>query len=118
MLTPFLVLYLVLVALNLLDGFTTWKFVKPDHYGREANPIARWLFSRLGILRGIILAEALWIGLISLVFWLAWDAPVFSDILLALLIVGILVFSYVVANNLLMLRRTRVKAQHKDQGSC
>ena len=61
MLTTLVALYSILVALNLLDGFSTWLVLKPNHYHRERNPVARWMFIKLGLTRGLVLAEVLWI---------------------------------------------------------
>ena len=44
----------VFLVLNILDGHSTWKVVKPDHYFREKNPMARWVLRKLGALRGIV----------------------------------------------------------------
>ena len=105
MLTPFLVLYLVLVALNLLDGFTTWKFVKPDHYGREANPIARWLFSKLRIPRGIIIVEGVTQALVTLfIFWLLARNPLLTKLLLGF---GIMVFGWIVQGSFGLIKKLR-----------
>jgi len=93
-------LYLVMVLLNLLDGLSTWLFVKPDHYQREANPLARWIFLRLGITRGIILSELAWIGCFSLAFFLFWQNPSLQLPLLLLLSLGVLVFAWIVTGNI------------------
>lgn len=119
-LLPFL-LYLALVALNLLDGISTWHFVRPGHFHREANPLARWMFRKLGITRGIILAELLWIGLISLIFFLTWSMPVLGSVLIALLAIGIVVFAYVVIDNFRFLRRIRQRESAqaaKEETAC
>ncbi|MFO8145095.1 MAG: hypothetical protein R6T89_05150 [Candidatus Syntrophosphaera sp.] len=35
-------LYAAFVVFNVLDGYSTWKVLRPDHYARELNPVARW----------------------------------------------------------------------------
>ncbi len=50
---------IIFLVLNILDGHSTWKVVKPDHYYREKNPIARWVLRKLGALRGIIVFKSL-----------------------------------------------------------
>ena len=99
MLTTLVALYFILVALNLLDGLSTWQVLKPNHYHRERNPAARWMFIKLGLTRGLVLAEVLWIGFISAVFFLTFTHPVWNVALLVLLCVGVLVFLRVVSGN-------------------
>lgn len=99
MLTTLVALYFILVALNLLDGLSTWQVLKPNHYHRERNPVARWMFIKLGLTRGLVLAEVLWIGFISAVFFLTFTHPVWDVALLVLLCVGVLVFLRVVSGN-------------------
>ncbi len=101
------ILYAVLVVLNILDGVSTWKVVKPNHYHRERNPVARWMFTKLGITRGIILAEILWIGFISGIFFLLARHPILDTALLVLLGVGVLSFFIVVSGNFRAWRRIR-----------
>lgn len=107
MLIALSIMYAVLVVLNLLDGFSTWKVVKPAHLSRELNPLARWMFSKLGIVRGIILAEILWIGVISAVFFRLLTRPVWNVALLVLLGLGVLIFTYVVRGNFVAWRSIR-----------
>ncbi len=102
-------LYAVLVGLNALDGISTWKVMRPDHLSREHNPLARWIFKQLGILRGIIVVEILWIACISAVFFLLWKNPALNLALLALLCVGILAFTFVVSSNFRVYGRLRRK---------
>lgn len=92
------VLYLLLLALNLADGITTWIFVHPRHYDREANPLARWMFRCLGITLGIIVAELLWMGVISLLYFTLFQTyPTLGIILLS---VGVAVWSYIIPGNI------------------
>lgn len=124
MLTTLFSLYGILVALNVLDGISTWNVVKPNFYARETNPVARWMFIKLGITRGIILAEVLWIGFITLVFFLFYRDQVMSTVLLIFLCVGILVFLQVVSGNFRIWKRIRQRksllasqAAEKEQDS-
>ena len=93
-----LVLYIILVALNLADGITTWIFVHPDHYHREANPLARWIFGKLGITSGIILSELLWIGFISLLFFFVF--PTLPYLATPLLSLGLLIWGILIPINI------------------
>ncbi len=110
-----LILYGVLVVLNSLDGYSTWKVLKPHHYRREHNPLARRIFQKLGIPRGIIVAELLWIGFISLVFFLLWDKPALNGVLLVLLSIGVLAFAWVVASNFRAYRRIKTAQGRRSE---
>lgn len=98
-----------LVALNILDGHSTWMVLRPKHLNREKNPLARWIFSRLGIVWGIVVSELLWIGFITCVFFLLLKGsnPLALKMLLGLLALGNLVFLALVINNYLVWRRIR-----------
>ncbi len=48
----------IFVALNILDGHSTWKVIQPNNYHRERNPLARWIFRKLGLPRGIVVFKA------------------------------------------------------------
>ncbi len=111
-----LVLYGVLVILNVLDGYSTLTFVKPNHYEREKNPVARRMFTRLGIVRGILLAEFLWIGFITLVFFLLWSKPAFQFVLLVLLSLGVGIFSRIVVDNFRYCQS--LKRREKESAPC
>lgn len=104
-------LYAALIGLNVLDGYSTWKVIRPDHYRRERNPLAHWIFRGLGIPLGIIVAELLWTGLISLVFFLLWDEPGIKLPLLILLGLGVAVFAGVSLNNFRVHRTIRRREQ-------
>ena len=111
MLTTLVALFAILVALNVLDGVSTWQVLKPNHYHRERNPLARWMFMKLGLTRGVLLAEVLWIGFIGAVFFLTFTHPVGSVVLLVLLCVGVLIFLRVVSGNFRTWRRIRQREE-------
>ena len=110
-----LVLYLLMLTLNLLDGISTWIFVHPQHYEREANPVARWMFRKLGITAGIILAEVLWIGFFSLLFFLLVYRTMWQLPLTILFGFGVAIFASIVPGNISYCLRLRKKAQRKKQ---
>jgi len=100
-----IVLALIFLLLNILDGHSTWLVMKPHHFDREKNPIARWIFRKLGIPHGIVIFKA---GLLSILilagsFYGAWE-PFTLNIVL---IVADLLFSYVVVHNYRLHRRLR-----------
>lgn len=96
-------LYILLTLLNLLDGYTTWQVLKPDNYHREVNPLARWLFRRLGLMNGIIVAETLWISFYTLLLAFLGTLSLLYPLLLLLL--GILVFGWVVWDGFRLMRK-------------
>jgi hypothetical protein len=120
MIAILLSLYGLLVTLNLLDGFSTWKVLQPDKLQRERNPLARKLFNALGIPRGIIVAELLWIGFITAVFFLLWKHPSLDLALLILLCLGVAIFAWIVTGNFRSWRRLRrrdnLMASRKPKG--
>jgi len=107
-----LVLYLVLLVLNLLDGISTWIFVRPDHYEREANPVARWMFKKLGITLGIILAELLWLGVVTLLYVFVFqDYKLLGTVLMG---VGVVVWAYIIPGNIRYCLRLRQKLKQDE----
>ncbi|MCB5224092.1 MAG: hypothetical protein WCY21_00530 [Candidatus Cloacimonadaceae bacterium] len=112
-----IILYLILVLLNILDGVSTWKVVRPRHLHRERNPVARWMFAKLGLLPGLILAELLWISFITAVVFLLGSFPVWGHIVLILLILGITIFTWIVVGNFKNWRGIRGRQLAQEQGS-
>jgi len=117
MLTLQIFLYFILVVLNVLDGVSTWKVVRPKHLYRERNPVARWIFAKLGLLPGILVAEFLWISTITLVVLLLGSLPVWGYIVLALLFIGIVIFTWIVLNNFKNWRGIRSRELAQKHGS-
>lgn len=108
------ILYIILVLLNILDGVSTWKVVRPKHLNRERNPVARWMFAKLGLLPGLILAELLWISFITAVVFLLGSFPVWGYIVLILLILGIAIFTWIVVGNFKNWRGIRARQLAKE----
>lgn len=100
-----LVLGIVFIILNILDAHSTWCVLRPYHYHRERNPVARWIFRKLGLIRGIFAFKAILIlGLSAATgFYTAYD-PLTINIVL---IVANLVFSWVVWHNYNIHRKIR-----------
>ena len=92
-----------------MDGISTWLVLRPDHFEREANPIAKWIFIKLGIPNGIIITEMAVLAILSpLIFLLAASQ---MEIAVVLLIAANLVFLWVVSDNLRIAFRYRKKTK-------
>lgn len=94
---------LIFIILNILDAHSTWLVIRPNHYRREKNPVARWVFKKLGLPRGIIIFKiAIFAILIPAGVYYAVLEPLTLNIVL---IVANIVFGLVVHNNYLIYRR-------------
>lgn len=94
---------LIFIMLNILDAHSTWLVIRPNHYRREKNPVARWVFKKLGLPRGIIIFKVV-------IFAILIPAGVYYAVLEPLtlnivLIVANIVFGLVVHNNYRIHRR-------------
>ena len=71
-----LILTLIFLCLNVLDGHSTYLVLKPDHYERERNPVARWMFRKLKIPQGIIIFKTFLLSLlvVCIGYYAAYDA--------------------------------------------
>ena len=87
---------LVFIILNVLDGLSTWLVMKPNHFERERNPIARWIFRKLKMPGGIILFKSLLLGLMGVYFSRWWNEKLTLN---TGLLIGNLLFFYVVLHN-------------------
>jgi len=92
-----LILGVVFILLNVLDGHSTWGVLKPDHYERERNPVARWIFRKLGLVRGIVSFKALLMIFLAgcVGYYSAYDPGTINVVLL----VSDLLFLWVVRHN-------------------
>lgn len=90
-------LFVIFILLNILDGHSTWQVIKPNHYSRERNPLARWIFRKLGIPRGIVVFKVVLLLILAAAF--AWYAAYDTLILNVILIVADIVFLLVVIHN-------------------
>lgn len=102
-----LVQLLVFFVLNILDGHSTWKVVKPNHFYREKNPIARWFLRKFGALRGIVVFKSLLLLFLGTVIAIYWKKLIRS----LNLVFGVanLVFLAVVINNYLVHKKINSK---------
>ncbi|PKN72793.1 MAG: hypothetical protein CVU50_05560 [Candidatus Cloacimonetes bacterium HGW-Cloacimonetes-3] len=98
-----LVLTCVFLLLNILDGHSTYLVLKPNHYEREKNPIARWVFRKLQIPRGIVIFKVILMSIliVAIAYYAAWDP---FTINIAMLIANLL-FTLVVLHNYRIAKR-------------
>lgn len=99
-------LFVIFILLNILDGHSTWQVIKPNHYSRERNPLARWIFRKLGIPRGIVVFKVVLLLILAAAF--AWYAAYDTLILNVILIVADIVFLLVVIHNYRVSRKLGV----------
>jgi hypothetical protein len=98
-------LTLIFMILNVLDGHSTYLVMKPNHFEREKNPIARWVFRKLNIPRGIVIFKVLLMSIliVAISYYAAWDP---FTINIAMLVADVL-FLLVVLHNYAISRRLR-----------
>lgn len=91
------------ILLNLLDAHSTYIVMRPFYFEREKNPIARWVFRKMGIPRGIIIFKALLLAILipAMGFYAGNDLFTINIVL----IVANTVFALVVGNNYRIYRR-------------
>jgi hypothetical protein len=82
--------------LNILDGISTWLVLKPDHYERERNPIARWVFRKLKLPYAIIFFKALLLSFMGVFIAYNWKEALTIN---TGLLFGNLLFIFVVRHN-------------------
>lgn len=100
-----LILGVVFILLNVLDGHSTWCVLEPDHYERERNPVARWVFRKLGLVRGIVIFKAVLMLILAgcIGYYSAYDPGTINVVLL----VSDLLFLWVVRHNYRVKARLR-----------
>lgn len=92
-----LLLSAIFLALNALDGHSTYLVIRPAYYQRERNPIARFIFRKLRVPAGIIIFKAVILAIVipAIAYYAAWDAFTINIVL----IVADLLFLWVVHHN-------------------
>lgn len=94
--TLLLVQCLLFIILNVFDGHTTWLVMKPDHYDRERNPIARFVFKKLKAPASIIFFKAFLLSGLGLFIIHWWKESLTLNIAL---LIGNLLYIFVVRHN-------------------
>ncbi|MBW6513839.1 MAG: hypothetical protein K0B87_03680 [Candidatus Syntrophosphaera sp.] len=100
-----IVLFVIFILLNILDGHSTWMVIKPNHFRRERNPVARWIFRKLGIPRGIVIFKVVLLAILAVAFAIYARHETFLPSVI--LLVANLVFLLVVIHNYRIHRRIR-----------
>jgi len=100
-----LILGLIFLILNVLDAHSTYLVLFPSYFYRERNPIARWIFRKLGLLRGILVFKAILMLILAgcVGYYAAYDPLTINIVLL----VASLLFAWVVWHNYRIWRRYR-----------
>jgi len=96
-------LFAIFILLNILDGHSTWKVLRPDHFRRERNPVARWIFRKLGLPRGIVVFKVVLLAILTAA--IAVYASYETFLLNIILLVADIVFLLVVLHNYRVSRR-------------
>ncbi|MGB4261619.1 MAG: DUF5658 family protein [Candidatus Cloacimonas acidaminovorans] len=101
-----LILCIIFLLLNILDGHSTYLVLKPDKYHREKNPLARWVFQKLKIPAGIIIFKTILMSILilAIAYFSAWE-PLTVNI--AMLIADLLFLVVVLHNYHLYFRLSR-----------
>lgn len=92
-----LVLSIMFLLLNVLDAHSTYLVIRPAHYHRERNPIARWIFRKLTVPLGIIVFKTAILAIVipAIAYYAAWDPFTINIVML----VANLLFLWVVWHN-------------------
>ncbi len=98
-----IVLLFFFLLLNLLDAHSTWLVIKPYHFSREKNIIARYFFKKFGLIRGIILFKTILL-LVFLAIIVFYVLPEYLTLNISILI-GNVIFIFVVLNNYRIYRK-------------
>ncbi len=95
--TLFWSLLSLFILLNILDAHSTYLVMRPTHFRRERNPIARWVFRKLGIPRGIVIFKVVLLAILipAMGFYAGNDLFTINIVLM----VSDLIFALVVINN-------------------
>jgi hypothetical protein len=92
------ILFAIFILLQFLDFWTTYHVIKSDK-GHEGNPIMAWLFSKVGVIKGFVIAKLMAIGAVS---FIVYTTPVNASIFV--LCIFNLLYAYVVYQNYRILK--------------
>jgi len=83
--------------LNILDAHSTWLVTKPNNFGRERNPLARFFLKKFGVGKGILIFKGVLLTIVGLIIKRVTAHDYFG--LNLVMIIGNSLFTYVVINN-------------------
>jgi len=89
-------LLIILIILNILDGISTFLVIRKSSIRAEKNPLARFVFRKMGVTKGIIAIKSIIIPLLVL---LLYDIKHDPDEVITALFIADLIYSYTVVNN-------------------
>jgi len=92
----FLILEFIFLIMNILDACTTYLVVTNSSLRSEKNPLARFFFKKLGLLKGILLLKSC--SILLIIFMFICYKLIKSDINLILIIANF-VYLIIVLNN-------------------
>lgn len=100
-----IVLGTIFLILNILDAHSTWKVCKPDKFECEMNPVARFVFKKMGLKKGIISFKVFLLSIFGTV--------VYKTMLITLkelniiLVFANLLFAYIVGHNYKIVKKRK-----------
>ena len=107
----FWILLSLFIGLNVLDAHSTHLVMRPHHYHRERNPVARWVFRKLGLPGGIVFFKALLLGvLIPAMIWYKAEDVFSINIVLS---TADILFVVVVAHNYNVYRKIQKNRRNR-----
>ncbi|MGC9337649.1 MAG: DUF5658 family protein [Candidatus Cloacimonadia bacterium] len=87
------ILLIIFIFINILDAHATYHVVSHSSYRSEHNPIARFLFKRLGLVPGILVLKSIIIVVIFLIvkYYIFLRTEILIILVIANVVYGIIV---------------------------
>jgi uncharacterized protein YacL len=86
----------VFMVLNFMDAHSTYLVIRNSNLKSERNPFARYIFNKIGIIRGMVILKLISFSLIPLMIFAYTESP--KSINYLLIFINFL-YSIVVSNN-------------------
>lgn len=103
-----IILAVIFSFLNILDGHSTYLVVSNSSLKNEKNPIARFIFRKIGLKPGIISIKSL--SILVVVFALIFYKSLISELLISLSIADVL-YTLVVINNYKVYKKVKKRKE-------
>lgn len=97
-------LLILLAILNIIDAILTWKVIKLGSIRNERNPLARWIFKKIGPIPGMIILKG--IALIIIAYVIICYKKFLPDIHSFAIILNAF-YLYIVINNIIVLKKMK-----------